>query len=139
MEEPYISLADILNAEIPLQTEILFVKTGFCNVRNSDRYWQSSPVVSADIPLALKEKYKNLKAVGFDIISVASLSDKAEGKKCHYNFLSEETGEPILIIEDIDMRSISRDTAVSSLKVHPLNFEKMDGAPCVVIAETRGE
>jgi kynurenine formamidase len=134
-DAPEISASDIDDFNIDEGIEILVIKTGFCNIRDNDRYWEVSPVVSPELPLYLKRKFKKLKAVGFDIVSVSSKQNKMAGKECHFNFLSEKDGAPVLIIEDMDLTECTQEKGIRSVNVYPLYFEKMDGSPCTVLAE----
>ena len=116
-------------------TEILFINTYFYTIRNSRRYVWNSPVIDSDIPLYLKKNYPKIKAVGFDIISVTSQLDRDEGRACHYNFLSSDTGKEILIIEDVNYENLKNDSKVKEVVILPLMFKKMDGSPCAIMAK----
>ncbi|MBX1482336.1 cyclase, partial [Campylobacter jejuni] len=76
-----------------------------------------------------------IKAVCFDIISVTSQLNRDEGKKCHINFLSNNFGKEILIIEDINLQYLQKDDIINKIYILPLKFENMDGSPCSIIAE----
>ncbi|HEB9432287.1 TPA: cyclase family protein [Campylobacter coli] len=125
----------LLNYEISSNTEILIIKTHFSYFRNDVRYIWESPIVDGDIPLFLKEKFPHMKAVCFDIISVTSQLDRDEGKKCHINFLSNDFGKEILIIEDVNLQYLQKDDSINKIYILPLKFENMDGSPCSIIAE----
>ncbi|EKC3645340.1 cyclase family protein, partial [Campylobacter jejuni] len=90
-----------LDCKISTNTEILIIKTHFSCLRDNARYIWESPIIDSDIPLFLKKNFPYIKAVCFDIISVTSQLNRDEGKKCHINFLSNNFGKEILIIEDI--------------------------------------
>lgn len=132
---PQLTAEHILNADVPADCEILLVKTGFCSFRDEERYWKSSPVVHPELPFFLKSRFPSLKAVCFDIISVTSQLDKDSGSECHMNFLSDMHGEPILIVEDVNMDLINSKVQIKNISIVPLLFDKMDGAPCTIIAE----
>ncbi|MFG5101122.1 cyclase family protein [Campylobacter lari] len=129
----------LLNYEISSNTEILIIKTHFSSLRNDIRYIWKSPIIDSDIPLFLKEKFPYMKAVCFDIISVTSQLDRNEGKKCHVNFLSNDFGKEILIIEDVDLRYLQKDDIIKKIYILPLKFEDMDGSPCSIIVEVERE
>lgn len=126
---------DLYLSSVSQTVEILLIKTGYCDIRDDDKYWADSPIVSADLPLKLKERFPALKAVVFDIISVKSLRDSDEGVQCHLNFLSERGGREVLIIEDADFSKLKNDTKIKSIKIVPFQFERMEGTPCSIIAE----
>ncbi|HEB9338248.1 TPA: cyclase family protein [Campylobacter coli] len=121
--------------EISKNIEILVIKTYFSNLRDKDRYIWESPIVDSDIPLFLKKNFPFIKAVCFDIISVTSQLDRDEGKKCHINFLSNNFGKEILIIEDVNLQYLQKDDSINKIYILPLKFENMDGSPCSIIAE----
>lgn len=124
----------LLNDSIDEGIEALLIKTGFCEIRDEERYWKDSPVVSAGLPEILRKRFPRLKIIGFDLISVTSQRDKEEGRRAHLNFLDDSVGKEILLIEDMDLREINSETDFVSLVVAPLFFENMDGSPCTVLA-----
>ena len=131
--KPILSLSLFKEIKISNKVEVIIIKTGFSHIRNDATYFWESPIIDSELPLYLKEYFPLLRAVGFDVISVTSQLDRDEGKKCHKNFLSQEKGEPILIIEDMDLRNISSKIKLASITILPLIFENMDGAPCTVM------
>lgn len=115
--------------------ELILVKTHFCSIRGQERIWKDSPVVSADFARDLRAGFPKLRMIGFDLISVTSQRDKEEGRRAHLGFLDESGGREILLLEDADLNVVSRETMFQKVIVAPLFFEKMEGAPCTVIAE----
>ncbi|EAH7654059.1 cyclase [Campylobacter coli] len=139
VEIPKIS-QELFEIDIPKNVEILIVKTHFSHIRNSKRYIWQSPIVNSKLPLYLKNSYPKLKAIGFDIISVTSQLDKNEGRQCHINFLSEENGQEILIIEDLNLLDLRSSDIIKEIYILPLKFQNIDGSPCSVVAKIkRGE
>lgn len=134
-ELPRITKHFISNILIPKNIEILVIKTHFSDIRDSDRYIWSSPIIDSEIPLYLKEQFPLIKAVCLDIISVTSQLDREEGRKCHINFLSQEHGREILIIEDANLNNLQKNDIIKSFFALPLRFENMDGSPCSIIVE----
>ncbi len=134
-ELPQITNHFISNILIPKNTEILIIKTYFSDIRDSNRYIWNSPIIDSKIPLYLKEHFPFLKAVCLDIISVTSQLDREEGRKCHINFLSQEGGREILIIEDINLKNLQKSDTIKEIFILPLKFENMDGSPCSIVAE----
>ena len=128
---PKITLEFIKDEEINNDTEILFINTFYGEMRNSSKYIWESPVVDSKIPIYLKKNYPNIKAVGFDIISLTSQLDRAEGKRCHYNFLSEKE---ILVIEDVSFQKIKNHQIIQEVIILPFLYEKMDASPCTIMA-----
>lgn len=130
-----VSLSLFKEKNIDKKVEIIIIKTGFSHLRNDEQYFWSSPIIDSELPLHLKENFPSLKAVGFDVISVTSQLDREEGKKCHHGFLSKEKGEPILIIEDMDLRDVNGNSEIEFITILPLIFENMDGSPCTIMAK----
>ncbi len=136
-QRPVLDLDFIKSQNISEDIEIVFINTYFHTLRDDDRYIWNSPIMDSKIPLYLKEHYPSIKAVGFDVISVTSQLDRDEGKKCHYNFLSSDTGREVLIIEDIDYSLLEKESEIEEVIILPLMFEKMDGAPCTIMAKIK--
>ncbi|EDP2833230.1 cyclase, partial [Campylobacter jejuni] len=105
---PKVTKELIMNHKMSSKIEILIIKTHFCKLRNDYRYIWQSPIIDSNIPLYLKQNFPHLKAVCFDVISVTSQLDRNEGKKCHLNFLSQEYGHEILIIEDVNLADLQK-------------------------------
>ena len=64
-----------------------------------------------------------------DLISISSYSDREEGRKAHHAYLNPDTGNPVLIIEDMKLSSINY---LKKVIVAPLLVDEADGAPCTV-------
>ncbi|EAK0493955.1 cyclase [Campylobacter lari] len=132
---PKLTKEFFLNRKISIDTEILIIKTHFGSLRNDNRYIWESPVIDSNIPLFFKKKFPFIKAVCFDIVSVTSQLDRDEGKKCHINFLSNDFGKEILIIEDINLQYLQKNDIINKIYILPLKFENMDGSPCSIVVE----
>ena len=123
---------------IPMETDLLLLKTGFSSYRNSKnslerkKYISQGPGISPDIGNWLR-KFRNVRAVGFDFISLTSYQHREIGRKAHQCFLGDGEGEPILIIEDMNLDPLqTRPKKVFSI---PMLYEKADGAPTTIIAK----
>ena len=133
----YNSIQDQLN-EIPVLTDILFIRTGFENFRETnekDKYIFHNPGIDANIGYWLREN-KSIKMIGLDFISLSSYAQREEGRLAHKAFLcNHEKGgvsfDPILIIED--MKLINYNRKIENIIVLPLRIEKADGAPVTVL------
>lgn len=117
--------------EIPLDTEFIILNTGFGGYRESDIYWNNNPGLSPQLAKVLKTKCPNLKAIGFDFISVSSYQNRMLGREAHKEFLLQND---ILIIEDMNLDGI-KDKSIKSIIALPLQIKKVDGAPITIIAE----
>lgn len=109
--------------------EFLILKTGFGANRGKEIYWSDQPVIPAKFATLLKNKLPKLRVFGFDLISLTSKRDKAEGKLAHINFLIKNE---ILVLEDMNLNHLYK--APELVIVSPLQVSDADGAPCNVIA-----
>lgn len=135
LDPPEITTADLKKANLDKNIEILIIKTHFCDIRNEKRYWEAGPIIRAETGKYLKQNYPHLKAIGADIQSLTSLLAHAEGSQAHLQYLSKKDGDPVLIIEDMDLSKINPNQKMTSFSAIPLLFEKTDGAPCTCWAE----
>ncbi len=55
------------------------------------------------------------------------------GREAHRALLDPKA--PILLLEDIDLREVDRETNFYSITIAPLRIEKCDGLPCNIFAE----
>ena len=74
-------------------------------------------------------KFPKLRVFGFDLISLTSKLDRAEGKKAHIEFL---INNDILILEDMDLRFL--EVSPSLVVIAPLQIQIADGVPCNVLS-----
>lgn len=107
--------------------DLLLLKTGMENHRDTPIYWQSSPIIHASIVAMLNEYFPNLKAIGLDVISVTSLLDRDQGRQIHQALL----GKGIRIFEDVALNHIQ--TPIKEVIALPLMLESADGAPVTMI------
>jgi arylformamidase len=112
--------------------EFLIIKTGFCNRRNDSKYWEHNWGFAPETANFLKGKFPDLKAIGFDLISLSSYQQRETGREAHKEFLEKND---ILIIEDMDLQNVFEETQIKTLIVSPLRFEGADGAPVTILAE----
>jgi len=127
----------IKNKDLPLEglnpdTELLFVKTGFCNKRYSDEYWQFGFGFHPETASFLKQKFPNLKVIAFDLISMNSYQKRETGREAHKQFLIKND---ILIIEEVDLTQVNALTQFEEVIIAPLLLDKADGAPVTIIAK----
>ena len=135
VENYLISIADLsLNIDnISEETELLFVKTGFCNKRYTNDYWEYGFGFHPDTAAYLKRKLPKLKMIAFDLISMNSYQQREIGREAHKQFLIEHD---ILIVEEVDLRFVDSSTVFEEVIVSPLLLENADGAPVTIIAKT---
>tara|TARA_B100000795_G_scaffold164042_1_gene123390 strand:+ start:4916 stop:5557 length:642 start_codon:yes stop_codon:yes gene_type:complete len=114
---------------VPTDIELLIFKSGFGKNRNDDIYWKSQPVIPSSFAELLRNRFPHLRVFGFDMISLTSKSDRAEGKKAHLAFL---INNDILILEDMNLEELS--ITPNKVIISPLQISEADGAPCNVIS-----
>lgn len=128
-----INLEPYIKGGLP-EVEVLLIRTGFYQYRGQRTYWENNPGLSVASCQLLREKFKNLKIVGFDFISLSSYQHRPEGREAHKALLHSQFGKKaVLIIEDMDLSDLEKSPEL--IIVSPLRLEGLDGAPVTVIAE----
>jgi len=117
---------------IPEDCDLVLIKTGFQRYRGHDNYSCANPGLEPGVGDFLRRRHPSLRALGLDLISVSSYSNRELGRITHRTFLDPDgVGSPILIIEDMDLdHDLSGLRAVWAL---PLRMEGIDSAPCTVV------
>ncbi len=110
--------------------DILIIKTGMCCFRNEEKYWKYNYGFHPDIYTFIKEKYKKIRVMGFDSISISSWQDRNLGKISHQVFLNPSS--PLLILEDMDLNYLNNNSEIKDITVLPLRIENCDGLPCTI-------
>lgn len=112
-------------------TELLLLKTGFCNIRSTDEYWKSGYGLGLGTAKLLKLSLPNLKAIGFDLISLNSYQQRDIGRIAHKEYLLDND---LLIIEDLDLSKITIESKIKQVIVSPLIIKGAEGAPVTIFA-----
>lgn len=115
--------------ELSADIELLIIRTGFGKMRGEDIYWSNQPVIPAEYASMLRKAFPKLRVFGFDLISLTSKLDRAEGKKAHIKFLLEHE---ILVVEDMNLEHLTE--CPKTVVILPLQISNADGAPCSIIA-----
>jgi len=113
--------------------EFLIVKTGICYKRDTQEFWESNYGFDPLIANYIRENFPNVRILAFDSISVSSFAHRMIGREAHKAFLN--SSNPILLLEDMDLREVQEDSIIKKLTIAPLRIAKCDGLPCTVIAE----
>ena len=76
-----------------------------------------------------------LDLLGIDTISISRYEDNENAKKTHITAFREDSkfGDPLLLIEDMDLNGISSKDTVSEMLIVPWQLIGVDSAPCTVI------
>ncbi|TVZ55498.1 kynurenine formamidase [Lutibacter sp. Hel_I_33_5] len=121
----------IKNNDIPVDTEFLIINTKFGRYREEKIYWNNNPGLSPSFATQLKIRCPNIKAIGFDFISLTSYQNRLLGRVAHKSFL---LANDILLIEDMKLDQING-KVIKSVTALPLLIDKVDGCPISIIAE----
>ena len=124
-----INAIDLLNFDDNI--EFLILKTGFWKFRNEEKYWKFNPGLTPQSADVLRNKFKNLKAIGMDFISLTSYQNREIGREAHRCFLGGD--KPILLIEDMDLSCLNK--SPKSIICLPLLVNGIDGSPISIVAE----
>lgn len=117
--------------DIPSDTEFLIINTEFGRYREEKIYWNNNPGLSPSLASHLKTRCPNLKAIGFDFISLTSYQNRLLGRVAHKSFL---IANDILLIEDMKLDQING-KVIKSVTALPLLIDEIDGCPITIIAE----
>lgn len=133
-----IEIEDLNESNISSDVELLLIRTGYESLRSDMRYWNDNPGLSKKLPDDLRCRYPNLRAIGFDFISVTSWKYRQVGRECHKALLSPQgiDKRPIIAIEDMSLAPVSG--TIKWALVSPLLFTDGNGAPVTVFAELEG-
>ena len=126
-------LKNIDQRKIDSDIEMLIVKTGFCTIRDKEDYWKNNPGFEPFLYEELRERFQKLRILGFDSISISSFANRSKGREAHKTFLNPL--DPILLLEDMSLSDIHKDTIFVEVVVAPMLISKCDGLPCTVIAK----
>lgn len=118
---------------IPFDIDFLIIKTGYGSYRGSDKYHNDNPGLESRLADSLRKRFLNLRAVGFDFISLTSWNFREHGKISHKSFLGKKNN--ILIVEDMDLMKISKNTKINFMIMAPLRTSDGNGGPVTIIAE----
>ncbi len=130
-ESLLIEFSDLKFDELNSQCDFLIVKTGMSSKREHEDYWNRNFGFAPGIANDLRKAMPNLRAIGFDSISLTSYQHREDGRVAHREFLLDNK---ILIVEDMDLLNYSAETVVERLIVAPLRFSQADGSPVTVMA-----
>lgn len=127
-------LIDVLTNHTDEGYDIIIVKTGICDIRGTEDFWSKNYGFDPSIYGVLKDRFPNVRAFGFDSISISSFQHGNVGKEAHKKFLNPIN--PIILIEDMDLRSVKGNDKFEKVIVLPLRIDECDGLPCTIIGLT---
>jgi len=120
-------------SQVNRDAECIFLKTSYHKYRNEEKYWKYNPGISNQTTEWMKKTFKKLRIVGIDSISISSWQHRDMGRIVHKNLLDPKN--PVLIIEDMDLSTITKDIIFKRVYIAPLMVYKSDGGPCTILAE----
>lgn len=123
-------LDELDKIESKVNADILVVKTGFCHNRDDKKAIMTNYGFDPDVAAYIRDKMPNVRVFGFDSLSVSSFTNREVGRIAHKGFLNPKN--PILLLEDMDLRDCSADTQFDSLIIAPLFIDECDAMPCTV-------
>lgn len=130
-------IAKLGEVGVAAKYEILIVKTGACYNRGDKTFWEKNYGFSPEIADYLKEHFPNIRVFGFDSISTSSFTSRKVGRDAHKRFLDSKN--PILLVEDMDLRQVDKNTKFKKIIICPLRIAECDGLPCTIFAEVLDE
>ncbi len=123
---------DAIKSKINRDADLLLLKSGWGQNRDSNLYWKENPGIHADVAIGLRNMNCAIRVVGLDWISVSSYVHRQEGRKSHLAFLdSAGEGEPVLLVEDMDLSGNMMN--LSKVMIAPMIVEDVDSSPCTII------
>jgi len=114
-------------------TDLLILNTGWAKLRGTDNYSCHNPGLHPEIGLWLRRLYPEIRAIGFDLVSISSYQNREMGRKAHQAFLDPDGyGNPILIIEDMFIPDVADPYSLERVLVAPIKVSGIDSAPCTI-------
>ena len=129
--------------DIPTQklegVDCLLLRTGFGRFRDSEQkiYRTQNPGISPEVILWLRKEFPAIRCICIDSISISGFMHRERGREVHtVAFIRREGfGEPLLLIEDMNLNTVSAKDKLRMLVVIPWQISGIDSAPCIVLAE----
>lgn len=119
---------------VPEDIDFLFINTFFEKKREDKKYINDNPGLHADLSNTLREKFLNLKGVGFDFISLTSWKYREEGRDSHKSFLCNK--RPLLVIEDVSFKELNK-SQIDWTIICPLRTSDGNGGPVTIISKIK--
>lgn len=123
------------NVQNKLEYEFLIIKTGICNKRDEEIFWKENYGLDPSLSDYIRKEFSKVRILGFDSISVSSFANRMLGREAHRAFLDPK--QPLLILEDMDLRDLDKNSTIMNMDIVPIRIAKCDGLPCTVLAEVK--
>lgn len=132
LEPEQIVLIEDLESCLSDSADLLLLRSGWDRHRGGELYSRHNPGISPEVGWWLRRNYPNIRAIGFDFVSLSSFAHRESGREAHRAFLDPGgLNAPLLILEDMDLSQVTGDLA--SVLVSPLRIRGVDSAPCTVL------
>jgi len=120
--------------------DCLLIRTGFGALRSQDIYRTYNPGVSPEAILWLRRKFRMIRCMGIDSISISGFQDRTRGRMAHFVAFEKRDGlgEPLLLIEDMNLAVLKSGKKIQKILVAPWLIAGVDSVPCTVLAEVIG-
>jgi len=121
------------DAKLLREADMALFRFGYGRVRTSDprRFSSQCPGFGVESARWLRESCPQLRAMGMDVPSVATIAHLDETMRCH-NVLLDGAGRRFLIIEEMHLDQDL--TGLREVRVSPWLVRDMDSGPCTIVA-----
>jgi len=124
------------NESINKNAKIVLLKTGAYEYRmDEEKYWKYNPGIGVELAEWLRQNFQELRLIGIDSISISSWQHRQIGRKVHKLLL--KPAKPILLIEDMDLSKVNKNTIFKEIIIAPLMVKDSNGSPCTIFAEVK--
>ncbi|MBX9703844.1 MAG: cyclase family protein, partial [Silvanigrellaceae bacterium] len=120
---------DFKDLPIDYHAELVLIKTGFCYMRQEEKYIFDGPGFCAKSASVLLEKFPKIRGIGIDFISINRYLNKLEGRAAHIKFLGYNN---LLIFEDMDLSKVNQNYIPKCVVAAPFIYEGADGSPTTI-------
>ncbi len=122
---------------IPQVSDLLLLRTGFETLRSQCEYWEKGPGLSPELGSWLRAHRPQVRAIGFDFISVTSWQNRPTGRNAHLALLDPNlAGHPLVVIEDMALAGLK--CSPNKVIVSPIRVGGADGSPATIFADRGG-
>jgi arylformamidase len=134
-DNEFITIENIMKVDLD-GVDCLFFRTGFGKYRKLDTelYLTQNPGVSPELVMFIRENHPSIRCLGTDTISISSYQKADLGIKAHLNAFQDGIGEPLILVEDLNLQVLEDLELVVQVLVIPWQIVGVDSAPCTVLA-----
>ncbi len=119
--------------------DFILIITGFFKYRqkNLEKYLTENPGINPEVINFLRENFPSIRGIGIDSVSISCFSNPDNATEAHKTaFIKKNNyGEPLLLVEDMDLSSLSSKDNIKQLFLIPWQFKGIDSAPCTVMVQ----